>query len=96
MKRIQEMNTLQDKIETMVSPLTDVVSGPVLEIELNGFWLVAEQDVWDAWTGLRKRNGEDFHGDVHPITAPTQVWTGSRVCPCRVCQAHVEAKYRPN
>lgn len=77
-------------------PTDDVMSDPLLEVYAQGVWVVTERDIWDAWTGLRKRNGEDYHGDVHPISSPTNIWTGPRVCSCRTCQSHTDPKFRPN
>lgn len=77
--------------------MTDDVAGqPVLEILYENAWILAPEDIWESWTGLRRKNGEDFHGDVRPLKEPTKIWTGSRVCSCRTCQTHTEAKYRPN
>jgi hypothetical protein len=85
----------QDEVSPLI-PTDDIIQEPILEIQVSGRWLVTDHDIWDAWTGLRRRNGEEFHGDVHLLSHPEETWTGSRVCSCRTCQVHVEAKYRPN
>ncbi len=78
------------------APTDDIVNEPILEIQVEGLWVMTDKDIWGAWTGMRRRNGVDFHGDVHLLSNPDKVWTGSRCCFCKTCQAHVEAKHRPN
>jgi hypothetical protein len=77
-------------------PTDDIITTPILEVLVKDSWVVTDEDIWKAWTGLRRINGEEYHGDVNPIAAPTQTWTGPRVCGCKACQVHVEAKHRPN
>lgn len=77
-------------------PTDDIIIDPILEVQVNGSWVATDKDIWDAWTGLRRINGEEHHGPVHPITRPEKIWSGSRVCPCKTCQAHAEPRYRPN
>lgn len=77
-------------------PTDDIIIDPILEIRFGEAWVPADKDIWEAWTGLRRINGEDYHGPVHPVTHPDRIWTGSRVCPCKTCQAHTEPKLRPN
>lgn len=93
----------KDKVEQIIKELTpppvatdDILTTPILEVLINESWVATDEDIWKAWTGLRKINGEDYHGDVHPLAAPEQIWTGPRVCGCRKCQVNVEAKHRPN
>ena len=82
---------------TEIGRLTDdVATGPILEIKFQDVWVVTDPDIWRSWTGFRRLNGEDFHGKVHPMAHPDKIWTGPRVCPCRVCQDNSESKYRPN
>jgi hypothetical protein len=77
-------------------PTDDIASEPILEIEAAGLWIATDRDIWESWTGLRKVNGEDHHGDVTPVLHPDRIYTGHRVCPCRTCQAHVEPRFKPN
>lgn len=74
----------------------DVATGPILEIKFQDAWVVTDPDIWGSWTGFRRINGEEHHGSVRPLAHPDKVWTGPRVCPCRVCQENTEVKYRPN
>ena len=84
--------------EQMISmfPTDDVAANPILEVKVAENWVPADKDIWDAWTGLRRINGEDHHGPVHPISHPDRVWTGSRVCGCKTCQVNVAPAHRPN
>lgn len=73
----------------------DVASGPLLEILFEGTWILAEDDVFGCWTGLRRKNGEEIHGPIYPLGGKT-FYTGARVCGCKACQEHVEAKLKKN
>lgn len=77
----------------------DVARGPVLEIQQKDQWVVVGDRLWNSWTGLRRRNGEDVHGPVFPLDAPvgsTAFFTGARVCSCRKCEEHVEPRFKKN
>lgn len=76
-------------------PTDDIASGPLLEILFEGVWILAEEDVFGCWTGLRRKNGEDVHGPIYPLGGKT-FYTGARVCGCKACQEHVEAKFKQN
>jgi len=93
----------KDKVDKFIKKLVpppvatdDIITAPILEILIKDSWVMTDEDIWKAWTGLRRVNGEEYHGDVNPISTPEQIWTGSRVCSCKTCQVHVEAKHRPN
>jgi hypothetical protein len=81
-------------------PLTDdIASGPILEVDAAGVWIEVESNVFDAWTGYRRKNGEEYHGRVIPLDSPQDgsvTYTGSRACGCKTCQASVEPKFRTN
>lgn len=91
---------IQSKQRHKERPIThrtdDISSEPILEIQHGESWMVVARDIFESWTGLRRQNGAEFHGDVHPLHMPDRIWTGSRTCNCRTCQAHVEARHRPN
>ncbi len=93
----------KDKVEKIIKELLpppvatdDIITTPILEVLVKDSWVATDEDIWKAWTGLRRVNGEEYHGDVNPISTPEKIWTGSRVCSCKTCQVHVEAKHRPN
>jgi len=73
----------------------DIASAPLLEIQFEDVWILAEEDVFGSWTGLRRKNGEEVHGPIYPLGGKT-FYTGSRVCGCKACQEHVEAKFKKN
>lgn len=81
---------------TPLVPTDDIIEEPILQVNVQGIWVATDRDIWEAWTGLRRKNGEDYHGDVHPITTPEATWTGPRVCSCATCQSKTDPKYRPN
>lgn len=76
-------------------PTDDVAGGPLLEILFEGLWVMAEEDVFGCWTGLRRKNGEEVHGPIYPLGGKT-FYTGARVCGCSTCQEQVEPKFRKN
>ena len=39
-------------------PTDDIAAGPLLEIMFEGVCILAEEDVFGCWTGLRMKNGE--------------------------------------
>jgi hypothetical protein len=58
---------------------------PLLEVAIeDGQYFSATPDVWDSWTGARRRNGEDYHGPVY-YTGTRTTYTGKRGCPCITC-----------
>ena len=91
------MNKVKDAVVTKLDiRLTDdVASEDVLEVMYDGVWVLAAPDLWDSWTGLRRRNGSDHHGPVRHLGADT-LWQGSRVCPCATCQSGVAPSLRYN
>lgn len=83
-------------LDSVVEHLTDdIASGPLLEILFEDVWILAEEDVFGCWTGLRRKNGEEVHGPIYPLGGTT-FYTGARVCGCKACQEHVEAKFKKN
>ena len=77
------------------TPTDDVAAGPLLEVKVNKSWVETTEDVFRSWTGLRRVNGEEHHGDVFPLGSD-KLYTGARVCPCRTCQGSVEPKFKKN
>ena len=67
------------------SDLDTASAQPLLEVSVeDGHYFAAAPDVWNSWTGLRRRNGEDYHGPVY-YTGTRTTYTGKRVCPCTIC-----------
>lgn len=66
--------------------LTDTANTePLLETMMpDGEFFVAPPEVWDSWTGLRRRNGEDYHGPVY-FAGTRTTYTGHRMCSCPTC-----------
>lgn len=74
---------------------TDTVNPePLLEAMMpDGEFFVAPPEVWDCWTGLRRRNGEDYHGPVY-FTGTRTIYTGRRTCSCPTCEASIQPHLR--
>lgn len=82
-------------------PADTLLTEPVLEVgisTLRGYteWLPVEENVWLAWTGLRRRDGEDYHGPILPLDRPNATYDGPRECGCSACQATVAPLDRLN
>jgi len=80
---------------TPVIPTDDVIETPILEVLYEGMWVVTDPDIFRSWTGLRRRNGEKYHGEVYNMGTDI-LYEGARVCPCSVCQGHVKPTLRYN
>ena len=72
-----------------------ILDEPVLEVELNGAWVLVDRGLFSSWTGLRRINGEDHHGPVAYLGEDKE-YRGHRVCPCPTCQSTVDGPYRHN
>lgn len=77
----------------------DVIGPPVLEVEVAGMWVEADPVIFASWTGLRRKNGEDYHDRVVPYNTDPEngpTYTGKRMCPCSVCQSTVSPAFKMN
>ena len=72
---------------------TDTIGSPVLEVAVAETYVPVGPEVFGAWTGIRRINGEEFHGPVHHI-GTTIPYTGARTCPCSTCQSTVAPQLR--
>lgn len=73
----------------------DIASGPILEVQLLDRWFLVDLDTFRSWTGLRRLNGDDFHGDIFYLESSSP-YTGARACPCSTCQSSVNPRHRKN
>jgi len=71
-----------------------VLDEPVLEIDVDGSWVLAQRELFSSWTGLRRINGEDHHGPVVYLGGGD--YRGRRVCQCSTCQSTVDPVHRHN
>ena len=92
---MKQVETVDLKTIVQHRSTDDVAAEPILEVLYDGTWVLTTSDIWESWTGLRRRNGQDHHGSVRYMDGGG-TYTGRRICPCGTCQAHTEAKYRPN
>jgi|DEB19_MinimDraft_3_1074340.scaffolds.fasta_scaffold16538_2 hypothetical protein len=75
----------------------DSIGTKVLQVELSGAWVEVDEDIFISWTGLRRINGEDYHGPVYNFNSGSETpYAGSRTCKCGVCQEHVEPSLKAN
>ncbi len=78
--------------------MSDVYIGVrhVFEIEVpGGAYIPVARDVFDAWVGLRRLDGDHHHGPVHCIGTGA-LYTGPRACPCTTCQSTTMPQLRMN
>jgi hypothetical protein len=93
----RETADIFEKIEKTLlgsRPTDDIATEDLREISYDGKWILAEEDIFRSWTGLRRINGEDHHGPVQYMEGG--LYRGSRVCGCKTCQEHVEPRLRKN
>ena len=67
-----------------------------LEIMVEDTWFPADPATWRAWTGQRRVWGQEYHGPVYAIDAPSTAWSGKRICNCSACQSTVSPGLRLN
>lgn len=72
-----------------------MMTGDLLEISSSGNIISVDKTLWNAWTGRRYINGDEFHGPVFMIKTETP-FTGNRVCICASCQPNIASEFRPN
>lgn len=97
-------NAVHAALNTLLPPLspTDtLLTDPILQIGIATFhnyteWLPSEEKIWLAWTGPRRRNGEDYHGPILPLNQPNTTYNGPRECACSTCQSTVSPTNRLN
>ena len=75
-----------------------LASGPTWEVgiaTLRGAteWLTTTEAVWTAWTGPRRRDGEEWHGPVYGMDG-SGLYDGPRACPCGACQGTAKPELR--
>ena len=83
-------------IDPFIPPPSDTLATePLLEVCVSDNWIPAPRDMFDAWTGQRRINGEPHHGPVYHIGSST-LYTGMRLCPCTTCQGTAAPHLRYN
>lgn len=87
-------------ITTRCNILTDdIAPGPILEVNIMDTWAEVDEKTFTAWTGFRRKNGEEYHGVVIPLGGSLNSalpYTGARACFCKICQSTVESQFRAN
>lgn len=77
-------------------PTDEIRSGPVLQIDVKGAWTEVTRDVWNAWTGRRMLDGEEFHGPVFGFGTTQVARDVHRMCACKTCQDSINPVKRYN
>lgn len=76
-------------------PTDDIADGPILEVQLLDRWFLVDSKTWGSWTGRRRRDGEDFHGEIFYLGSD-RPYDGARACPCPTCQSSVKPQHKKN
>lgn len=67
-----------------------MMKGDLLEIVVGQSAVRVDAALWNSWTGLRLRNGEEHHGPVYLLgESKNSPYKGNRLCRCSKCQEHV-------
>ena len=56
-----------------------------LEIKVNRHWSQVDQHIFRSWTGLRRKNGRDFHGLVY-LLGTNRLGSPQQARECQHCQ----------
>ena len=68
-----------------------------MEVEVNGEWIPAYSELWNAWTGRRRLWNTEYHGPVYAMGGkPGVPYDGKRICSCSECQRHVKSSAKYN
>lgn len=91
------MDALLDTMKLMFEtvPTDDVAEEPIYEATLKGVRVLVTEPVWRSWTGRRYKNGTEYHGPVY-VLGKDVLYTGARLCSCKVCQADVQPRFKSN
>jgi len=80
----------------LTAPQSDAaLPNPFYEVGLGESFVQTTSDVFDAWTGPRRLNGQDHHGPVYHLGTRT-IYDGPRHCHCPTCEATASPIYRKN
>lgn len=76
----------------------DSVGEQVLQVHHLDKWFEVTENVFRSWTGLRRINGEDYHGPIYHFGSEddSKPYNGTRSCGCNTCQQSVSPKLRMN
>lgn len=68
---------------------------PYYEVGLNETFISTSPDVFDAWTGPRRLNGQDYHGPIFNLGTNTP-YDGPRHCGCEACESNTHPTVKKN
>lgn len=88
-----------EKLVLLTTPrvFDDSIGTKVFQVELSDAWVEVDESIFASWTGMRRINGEDYHGPIYNFNSGSEVpYTGVRTCKCKICQEHVEPSLKAN
>jgi len=94
----ESSSTNKLKIYSPKRNFDDSIGQKILQVSLgeNDTWIEVTEDLFKSWTGLRRINGEDYHGPIYNLGSNDVVYSGSRTCGCSICQSTVTAVLKVN
>lgn len=85
-------------LKSPVRKFDDSIGTIIYQVKYGEDWIETPETIFRSWTGLRRINGDDYHGPVYNFNADEtgMPYTGNRTCGCMICQVDVEAKFKKN
>ncbi len=76
----------------------DSVGSTVYQVNHGEEWVEVTEAIFRSWTGLRRVDGEEYHGPIYNFGAhgDSTIYSGTRACFCGACQETVEPKLKTN
>jgi hypothetical protein len=75
--------------------LDSLLPNPIYEVALDNIYIKTSHDVFLTWTGLRRLNGQDYHGHVFNFDTTTP-YNGPRHCGCSICETNTHPTAKKN
>jgi len=76
-------------------PADAALPTPLYEVGIAETYTQTSPDVFDAWTGPRRLNGQDYHGPVFTLGANLP-YEGPRHCGCPSCETNTHPTAKKN
>jgi hypothetical protein len=76
-------------------PTDSIMPSPLYEVGIKDVFISTTEDVFYAWTGQRRLNGQTFHGPIYNLGTSTH-YDGPRHCGCSICESHTLPSNKKN
>lgn len=75
--------------------LDSLLPNPLYEVALGNTYTTTSHDVFQAWTGPRRLNGQDYHGPIFNL-GTNLPYDGPRHCGCSACETNTHPSAKKN